>query len=96
MVAIGLGKTVAEQFGLSSSLRNARTQLKLSGRIDDQVIAALDGEVLERFVFCGTADQLQEYVKKLDSIGYTSVVFGPPIGLSNKGVENLVAAKLPS
>jgi alkanesulfonate monooxygenase SsuD/methylene tetrahydromethanopterin reductase-like flavin-dependent oxidoreductase (luciferase family) len=96
MVAIGLGKSVADQFELSSKLKAARSHLKKSGRINSQVISALDDDVLERFAFCGTVEQLQRYVKELDTIGYTSVVFGPPIGLSRKGVENLVIAKTSS
>jgi hypothetical protein len=93
MVAIGLGKSVADKFGLSSSLREARKQLKQSGRIDNDVIAALDDDVLKRFAFCGTVEQLRAYVNELDTVGYSNVVFGPPIGLSRKGVENLVTAK---
>jgi alkanesulfonate monooxygenase SsuD/methylene tetrahydromethanopterin reductase-like flavin-dependent oxidoreductase (luciferase family) len=93
MVAIGLGRFVADQFGLSASLRKARTQLKERGRIDNEVVAAIDDDVLKRFAFCGTVEQLQAYVNELDTIGYTNVVFGPPIGLSRRGVESLVNAK---
>jgi hypothetical protein len=93
MVAIGLGKSVAERFGLSSSLKEARKQFKKSRRIDRDVVASLDDDVLKRFAFCGSTEQLGRYVKSLEGVGYTNVVFGPPIGLSRKGVENLVNAR---
>ncbi len=92
-VAIGLGRTVAELFDLSSSLKDARTLLKERGKIDNEVVAAVGDDVLKRFAFCGTREQLQEYTKELEKIGFTNVVFGPPIGMSKKGVENLVSAK---
>jgi alkanesulfonate monooxygenase SsuD/methylene tetrahydromethanopterin reductase-like flavin-dependent oxidoreductase (luciferase family) len=91
MVAIGLGRTVSDHFGLTSSLKRARMLLREKGRIDNEVIAALDNEVVKRFAFCGTTEQLREYVKELDAIGFTKVVLGPPIGISRTGVEKLVS-----
>jgi len=93
MVALGLGKVAANQFGMSESLGEARSLLKKRRKIDADVIAALGEDILKRFGFCGSVGQLQEYVRKLEGIGYTNVVFGPPIGLSRKGVENLVLAR---
>lgn len=93
MVAVGLGKSVAEHFGLSSVLKDARLLLKERGRIDSEVINSLGEEVLKKFAFCGSVKQLQEYVLELKSIGFTNVVFGPPIGLSRKGIEKLTLAK---
>jgi 5,10-methylenetetrahydromethanopterin reductase len=93
MVALGLGEAVAKEFGMSESLVKARSLLKNKRKIDDEVVSALGDDVLKRFGFCGTVDQLREYVRELDAIGYTDVVFGPPIGLSRKGVENLVSAR---
>ncbi len=92
-VAIGLGRTVVELFDLSSSLKDARTLLKERGKIDNEVLAAVGDDVLKRFAFCGTREQLREYTKELETIGFTNVVFGPPIGMSKKGVENLVSTK---
>jgi hypothetical protein len=96
MVAIGLGRTVSDHFGLTSSLKRARMLLREKGRIDNEVIAALDNDVMKRFAFCGTSEQLRKYVKELDAIGFTKVVFGPPIGMSRNGVENLVSTKMGS
>ncbi|MFX1484433.1 MAG: LLM class flavin-dependent oxidoreductase [Promethearchaeota archaeon] len=93
MVALGLGESVADLFNLSSSLKDARTLLRKRGKIDNDVVAALGNDLLKRFAFCGTQKQLCEYVKDLEKIGYTSVVFGPPVGISRKSVEELVAAK---
>jgi hypothetical protein len=67
--------------------------LKKRGRIDVEVVSALDDEMLKRFAFCGTVEQLQEYVRQIEDIGFTDVVFGPPVGLSKKGVANLVSAR---
>jgi len=96
MVALGLGKTVAKEFGISKSLQEARSLFKKRGKIDAEVVSALGDDVLKRFGFYGTLDQLREYVRQLKTIGYTNVVFGPPIGLTRKGVENLVSAKTAS
>jgi 5,10-methylenetetrahydromethanopterin reductase len=93
-VAIGLGRTVVELFNLSSSLKDARTLLKERGRVDNEVVAAVGDNILKRFAFCGTREQLHEYTKELEKIGFTNVVFGPPIGMSKKGVENLVSTKM--
>ena len=93
MVAIGLGKSVADQFGLSSSLNEARTLLKKRGEINKEVVAAIGDDILKRFAFCGTQEQLKEYTNELEKIGYLNVVFGPPVGMSKKGVENLLSAK---
>lgn len=93
MVAIGLGRTVADIFDLNSSLKDARTLLKNRGEIDIEVVAAVGDDILKRFAFCGTPEQLQEYIKELGKIGFTDVVFGPPIGVSKKGVENLISVK---
>jgi len=93
MVAIGLSRTVANLFDLSSSLKDARTLFKERGKIDNEVVAAISDDVLKRFAFCGTHEQLQEYTKELEKIGFTNVIFGPPIGMSKKGVENLISAK---
>ncbi len=93
MVALGLGKSVAEHFGLSSALKHAKLQLKERGRIDSKVINSLGEEMLKKFAFCGTVEQLQDYVLELKSIGFTNVVFGPPIGLSREGIEKLALVK---
>ncbi len=92
-VAIGLGRTVVELFDLTSSLKDARTLLKERGKIDNEVVAAIGDDVLKRFAFCGTHEQLQEYTKEIETIGFTNIVFGPPIGMSKKGVESLVSTK---
>ncbi|MHA2359325.1 MAG: LLM class flavin-dependent oxidoreductase [Candidatus Thorarchaeota archaeon] len=96
MVAIGLGRTVANLFELGSSLKTARMLLKERGGIDKDVVAAVGDDILKRFAFCGTQEQLQEYTEDLEKIGYTNVVFGPPIGMSKKGVENLISVKISS
>jgi hypothetical protein len=93
MVAIGLGKSVADEFGLSSSLDGARKLLKEHREINEEVIAAVGEEILKRFAFCGTQEQLKEYTNELEKIGYLNVVFGPPVGMSKKGVETLLSAK---
>ncbi|MFW9793493.1 MAG: LLM class flavin-dependent oxidoreductase [Candidatus Thorarchaeota archaeon] len=93
MVAIGLGRSVADRFSLSSSLKKARNLLKERGEIDNDVVATIEDSVLKRFAFCGTQSQLREYVKELEEIGFENIVFGPPIGLSKKGVESLADTK---
>ncbi|MGY5865198.1 MAG: LLM class flavin-dependent oxidoreductase [Candidatus Thorarchaeota archaeon] len=93
MVAIGLGKSVADKFGLSSSLDEARRLLKKHGEINEEVVAAVGDDILKRFAFCGTQEQLKEYTSEVEKIGYSNIVFGPPVGMSKKGVENLLSTK---
>ena len=63
------------------------------GKIDLEVVKILGEGILRRFAFCGSKEHLREYMKKVDEMGVSSVVFGPPQGIRKKGVEILVDAK---
>jgi len=94
MVAIGLNNAVSEVFGLREKIESARGLMKDRGLIDLEVLKSLGKEILQRFVFCGTAEQLGDYLKALEQLGISSVVFGPPQGIIKRGIEILVEAKL--
>ncbi len=93
MVAIGLNRTVSESFGLLDQLNAARVLVRERGSLDSEVVKSLGKDVLERFAFCGTTEHLRDYVKALEELGISSVVFGPPQGVRKKGTEILVDAK---
>ena len=90
MVAIGLSR---DSFGLLDRIQTARLLMKEHGQINMEVVNSLGREVLQRFVFCGTSEQLSSYMKALEKMGFASIVFGPPQGIRKKGVEILVKAK---
>lgn len=93
MVAIGMSKAVRKRFGLGERIDAARELLKNRGQIDAEIVKSLNKETLQRFAFCGTIDQLVEYMKALEELGVTSTVFGPPQGTRKSGVDDLVIAK---
>ena len=93
MVAIGLSRVVSDSFGLLDRIQTARLLMKEHGQINMEVVNSLGREVLQRFVFCGTSEQLSSYMKALEKMGFASIVFGPPQGIRKKGVEILVKAK---
>jgi hypothetical protein len=93
MVAIGLNSVVSEAFGLHEQIVAARSLMKKKGSIDSEVIALLGKDILQRFAFCGTDSHLFDYIKKLENLGISSVVFGPPQGVRKRGVDILVQAK---
>lgn len=93
MVAIGLNNTVSEVFGLREQIEIARGLMKERGRIDSEVVKSLGKDILQKFAFCGTIEQLGEYLKALEKVEISSVVFGPPQGLGKSGVDRLVKAK---
>ncbi|MFW9768960.1 MAG: LLM class flavin-dependent oxidoreductase [Candidatus Thorarchaeota archaeon] len=93
MVALGLGKTVTNLFGVDYELKNARKLLKIHGGINDEVVRSIGDRILKRFAFCGSPKQLYRYIKELEEIGYTNVVLGPPVGMSKKSIENLISVK---
>ena len=93
MVAIGLSRVVRETFGLSDRIEAAQKLLKNRGQIDGEVVKLLGKEILQRFAFCGTAEQLAVFMKALEELGVSLAVFGPPQGVRKKGVDILVKAK---
>ncbi len=93
MVAIGLSSVVSESFGLRNQIKAARDLLKKRGRVDSDIINTLGKEVLQRFAFCGSIEQLIDYVMALEELNISSVVFGPPQGTRKNGVDILVEAK---
>ncbi|MHA2425701.1 MAG: LLM class flavin-dependent oxidoreductase [Candidatus Thorarchaeota archaeon] len=93
MVAIGLSNKVSEAFGLQDQTKSARNLVKQRGRIDIEVVELLGKEILQRFAFCGTIEQLADYINDLEKLGISSVVFGPPQGIRKNGVKVLVEAK---
>jgi hypothetical protein len=93
MVAIALNRTVSKSFGLLDRISAARVLVRERGNIDSEVVKSLGKDVLERFAFCGTIEHLRDYVKALEELGISSVVFGPPQGVRKKGTEILVDAK---
>lgn len=93
MVAIGINNVVSELFGFRDKIEAARGSMKKRGRIDSGVVKLLGREILQKFVFCGPGEQLKEYLIELEKIGISSVVFGPPQGIREDGVEILVDVK---
>jgi hypothetical protein len=93
MVAIGLNSKVSETFGLGDQITAARNLMKQRGGIDIEVVKSLGKEILQRFAFCGTSEQLSKYMVDLERLGISSVVFGPPQGIRKNGVKILVDAK---
>ncbi|MFW9787328.1 MAG: LLM class flavin-dependent oxidoreductase [Candidatus Thorarchaeota archaeon] len=93
MVAIGLSSVVSEAFGIRDRIEAARKVLKKSGQIDSEVIKTLGSEVLRKFAFCGPSEQLEVYMKTLEKLSISSIVFGPPQGVRKQGVQTLASAK---
>lgn len=93
MVAIGLSRTVSESFGLRDQIEVARKLVRTRGRIDSEVVKSLGKDILQKFAFCGTKEKLREYMKGLEQLGISTVVFGPPLGIRKSGVKTLVEAK---
>ena len=93
MVAIGLSNVVSESFGIRDQIDTARSLVKKRGEIYSGVVKSLGKEILQRFAFCGTSEQLSDYMKSLEGLGISSVVFGPPQGIRKDGVDILVQAK---
>ena len=93
MVAIGLNSKVSESFGLRDQIEAARRLMKIRGRIDVEVVKSLRKDILQRFAFCGTREQLADYMKALEKLGISRIVFGPPQGIRKNGVKILVNAK---
>ncbi|MFX1579674.1 MAG: LLM class flavin-dependent oxidoreductase [Promethearchaeota archaeon] len=90
MVAVGLNKKVSELFGIHDKIKAARSQLKIKGKFDIEIVRLLGSDILEKFAFCGTEEQLINYLNQLEGIGISSAVFGPPQGIRKKGVDILV------
>jgi hypothetical protein len=93
MVAIGLSSKVSESFGFRDKIETSRSLMAEQGRLDLEVAKSLGSEILHRFAFCGTDEQLVNYLKTLDELGISSAVFGPPQGIRKSGVDDLVSAK---
>nr|KXH71702.1 MAG: hypothetical protein AM325_02370 [Candidatus Thorarchaeota archaeon SMTZ1-45] len=93
MVAIGINSIISESFGFRDKIEKARSLMKERQQIDSEVVKSLGREILQRFVFCGTGEQLKDYLKELEGIGISSVVFGPPQGTRRNGIEILVNVK---
>ncbi|MHA1965071.1 MAG: LLM class flavin-dependent oxidoreductase [Candidatus Thorarchaeota archaeon] len=93
MVAIGLNRIVSDSFGFHDRLQTAKILMKEHGQINMDVVNSLGSEILQRFAFCGTSEQLRIYMITLEKMGFASIVFGPPQGIRKHGVEILVKAK---
>jgi len=93
MVAIGLSRVVSTAFGFQDRLNEARVMMRERGQIDQEVVKSLGTEILHRFAFCGTSEQLRDYIQTLEKMGFASIVFGPPQGIREYGVETLVKTK---
>jgi len=93
MVAIGLSRVVSKSFGLLDRIQTARVLMKKHGQINSEVVNTLGKEALQRFAFCGNSEELSNYMKALEKMGFETVVFGPPQGVRKKGVDILVSAK---
>jgi alkanesulfonate monooxygenase SsuD/methylene tetrahydromethanopterin reductase-like flavin-dependent oxidoreductase (luciferase family) len=92
-VAMGLGRSVALEFGLMDTLSAARSSLRQKQSIDQNVVDAIDEATLKRFALCTTPEGACDYVKTLERIGLNMVTFGPPQGTSRELVKNLVETK---
>jgi len=94
MVAMGLSNVVSESFGIREQIEAARSLLREEGKVGLEVAKLLGEEILQRFAFCGTCEELVDYLKALEKLGISSIVFGPPQGIRKRGVDILVQAKL--
>jgi len=92
-VAMGVGRAVALEFGLTDILSAARKSLRQKQSIDQDVVDAIDEATLKRFALCTTPEGACDYVKTLERIGLDMVTFGPPQGTSRKLVKNLVKTR---
>lgn len=93
-VAIGLSNKASEFFGFRDKIETARRLMAEKGQLDLEVVKLLGREILHRFAFCGTNNQLIDYLKTLVELGISSAVFGPPQGIRKSGVDSLVKAKV--
>ena len=93
MVAIGLSRAASSSFGLLDRIQAARALMKEHGQINMEIVNSLGREVLQRFAFCGTSEQLGNYMEALKKMGFASIIFGPPQGIRKQGVEILVKSK---
>jgi hypothetical protein len=92
-VAMGLGRSVALEFGLMDKLSAARSSLRQKGCVDQDIVDAIDEATLKRFALCTTPEGACDYVKTLERMGLDMVTFGPPQGTSRKLVKNLVKTR---
>ncbi|TET14936.1 MAG: LLM class flavin-dependent oxidoreductase [Candidatus Thorarchaeota archaeon] len=92
-VAMGLGRAVALEFGLTDTLSTARRFLRKKQSIDQDIVDAIDAATLKRFALCTTPEGACDYVKTLERMGLDMVTFGPPQGTSRKLVKNLVKTR---
>jgi hypothetical protein len=93
MVALGLNSKVSETFGFRDKIDTARSLLKGRKRIDMDIANSIGRDVLKRFALCMADDQLREYLKTIQGMGISSIVFGPPQGIRGRGVELLMKVK---
>ncbi len=92
-VALGLGRSVALEFGLMDTLSAAKSSLRQKQSRDQDVIDAIDEATLKRFALCTTPEGACDYVRTLERMGLDMVTFGPPQGTSRKLVKNLVKTR---
>jgi hypothetical protein len=62
-VAMGLGRSVALEFGLMDTLSAARSSLRRKKGVDQDVVDAIDEATLKRFALCTTPEGACDYIK---------------------------------
>ncbi|MHA1960860.1 MAG: LLM class flavin-dependent oxidoreductase [Candidatus Thorarchaeota archaeon] len=90
VVALGLNRTAAREFGLDASIGLARRIARVKGRIDAEVLEILGKDTIKRFGLCGSVDDVRGYVERVANLGVGQIVFGPPLGTDSLQVELLV------
>lgn len=93
MVALGLTRSVWDEFGLESSLRAGQRALRESGSLDDAVIDVIGNETLHRFSVYMSVSELCEYIEDLQRRGINLVVFGPPLCKEPSGIDQIIEAR---
>ncbi len=90
IVALGLAKSVASQFGLLDDLGPAKQELRRRGGVDSDILDLLPPDMLSRFGLCGGESELKQYLHNVSHIGIDVLVFGPPVGSSQSQMKRLV------
>jgi hypothetical protein len=90
MVALGLAHSVRKQFQLEEDLHDAQLALDRTGRLDEDVIDLIDTRILKRFAICKEKKSLCTYLRELKEMGVGLVVLGPPLCMSQDGIEAVI------
>lgn len=91
IVALGAPKRVLMEFGLYDKISEARRRLKM-GWSPEEALKYLPEEVLEKFSISMHVNGLANYLKRLEEVGVSHVVFSYPQSFSKNTIEVLAKA----